>query len=150
MKKFIVAVLFVLICSPLFSASTQVVEIVNKTGWISVTGTACNISGFQFWDVTTSAPGITITVFDCALTQSVDSTSNTLCYFTSAVMNKIWSATGDTAQIIKTRTEADWSASASLFNITKPTAVYKKATKGIVFYAPSDLSFTASVYLTVE
>lgn len=147
MKKFIIAVVLMVFVSGVYAMSSDIKDVNNKTGWYLVDGGASNISQIVIYSWPAS---MTLTVYDAALTQTVDATSNTLCYLDAQAFVNI--AAADVYPItIDLLKGVAFDAAANFLTINKPFAIYKKALLGIVFKIDADTnSITGKVFITKE
>lgn len=146
MKKFIIVSVLVLMAAISFGMSAQVIDVNSKTGWVNVTGVACNLSNFTMY----SWANMTITAYDAVSSTVVDGTSNTLFVVTAmGIANltaaNVWPAVIDLAAPVY------FDTGATFLTPVKPFAAYKRAAKGIVLLIDAySNSSTGKFFITIE
>lgn len=148
MKKFFLVVLMLLMYTMSFAAAAQVILVDNKTGSISVTGTACNLAAIQFYGLPAN---VTIYVIDSATVAGITGNSVTKCAFYADAVNEFRAATGVTAKRVSFYETPIWTSLASFTSLVKPSFISKTFTYGIVLKADADVnSVTADFFITTE
>ena len=147
MKKIIIAVVLMVLASFCFGMSAQVIDVNAKTGFINVTGSACNISGY----IMTSWPAhMTLTCYDAVSSTVVDGTTNTIFVFTDQGLSNLIAANTWPAKF-EFSMPVVFDTSSTFFTAAKPFAAYKKVTKGIVLHVDAGAnSQTGKFFITIE